>query len=152
MGSRRKGRLSSPSCEWKEGGLLSKSHQSCVNVSVLLGEAGLCSDAETPTSLPTCRHPLSVCPATCPGCRQGFAGRGSSKEQGGSGVPCAVGLGSQTFSPCLDIHDVRRMKPGYLEATVDWFRRYKVPDGKPENQFAFNGEFKDKVGSAFSLP
>uniref|UniRef100_A0A8B9SPC7 inorganic diphosphatase n=1 Tax=Anas platyrhynchos TaxID=8839 RepID=A0A8B9SPC7_ANAPL len=43
-----------------------------------------------------------------------------------------------------DIHDVRRMKPGYLEATVDWFRRYKVPDGKPENQFAFNGEFKDK--------
>uniref|UniRef100_A0A803Y2V3 inorganic diphosphatase n=1 Tax=Meleagris gallopavo TaxID=9103 RepID=A0A803Y2V3_MELGA len=43
-----------------------------------------------------------------------------------------------------DISDVRRMKPGYLEATVDWFRRYKVPDGKPENQFAFNGEFKDK--------
>lgn len=41
------------------------------------------------------------------------------------------------------------MKPGYLEATVDWFRRYKVPDGKPENQFAFNGEFKDKVESPF---
>lgn len=39
------------------------------------------------------------------------------------------------------------MKPGYLEATVDWFRRYKVPDGKPENQFAFNGEFKGKVRS-----
>ncbi|KAM9295174.1 inorganic pyrophosphatase 2, mitochondrial isoform 1-T1 [Morus bassanus] len=43
-----------------------------------------------------------------------------------------------------DIDDVRRHKPGYLEATVDWFRLYKVPDGKPENQFAFNGEFKDK--------
>ncbi|MCJ8730569.1 hypothetical protein PDJAM_G00185970 [Pangasius djambal] len=43
-----------------------------------------------------------------------------------------------------DIADVQRLKPGYLEATVDWFRRYKVPDGKPENQFAFNGEFKDK--------
>ncbi|XP_072095212.1 inorganic pyrophosphatase-like [Mobula birostris] len=43
-----------------------------------------------------------------------------------------------------DIDDVRRLKPGYLEASVDWFRRYKVPDGKPENQFAFNGEFKDK--------
>uniref|UniRef100_A0AAR2LUI1 inorganic diphosphatase n=1 Tax=Pygocentrus nattereri TaxID=42514 RepID=A0AAR2LUI1_PYGNA len=43
-----------------------------------------------------------------------------------------------------DISDVQRLKPGYLEATVDWFRRYKVPDGKPENQFAFNGEFKDK--------
>ncbi|KAG7262375.1 hypothetical protein CRUP_002413 [Coryphaenoides rupestris] len=43
-----------------------------------------------------------------------------------------------------DISDVKRLKPGYLDATVDWFRRYKVPDGKPENQFAFNGEFKDK--------
>ncbi|XP_064416579.1 inorganic pyrophosphatase 2, mitochondrial isoform X2 [Latimeria chalumnae] len=42
------------------------------------------------------------------------------------------------------IDDVRKHKPGYLEATVDWFRLYKVPDGKPENQFAFNGEFKDK--------
>lgn len=44
-----------------------------------------------------------------------------------------------------DIDDIQRLKPGYLEATVDWFRRYKVPDGKPENQFAFNEEFKDKV-------
>ncbi|XP_017338327.1 inorganic pyrophosphatase 2, mitochondrial [Ictalurus punctatus] len=43
-----------------------------------------------------------------------------------------------------DIEDVRRLKPGYLEATVDWFRMYKIPDGKPENQFAFNGEFKNR--------
>lgn len=50
-----------------------------------------------------------------------------------------------------DITDVQRLKPGYLEATVDWFRRYKVPDGKPENQFAFNEEFKDKVPSCFVL-
>lgn len=51
-----------------------------------------------------------------------------------------------SFSPFhADIDDVRRLKPGYLEATVDWFKRYKVPDGKPENQFAFNGEFKDRV-------
>ncbi len=28
---------------------------------------------------------------------------------------------------------------------MDWFKKYKVPDGKPENQFAFNGQFKDKV-------
>ncbi|XP_058885603.1 inorganic pyrophosphatase-like isoform X3 [Acipenser ruthenus] len=42
------------------------------------------------------------------------------------------------------IHDVRKLRPGYLESTVDWFKKYKVPDGKPENQFAFNGEFKDK--------
>ncbi|XP_010113909.1 PREDICTED: inorganic pyrophosphatase 2, mitochondrial-like, partial [Chlamydotis macqueenii] len=43
-----------------------------------------------------------------------------------------------------DIDDVKKYKPGYLEATIDWFRLYKVPDGKPENQFAFNGEYKDK--------
>lgn len=40
---------------------------------------------------------------------------------------------------------MKRLKPGYLEATVDWFKWYKVPDGKPENKFAFNEEFKDKV-------
>ncbi|XP_035516214.1 inorganic pyrophosphatase 2, mitochondrial [Morone saxatilis] len=42
------------------------------------------------------------------------------------------------------IEDVRKSRPGHLEATVDWFRKYKVPDGKPENQFGFNGQFKDK--------
>lgn len=48
------------------------------------------------------------------------------------------------FKPA-DIDDVRKHKPGYLEATIEWFRLYKVPDGKPENGFAFNGEFKGKV-------
>lgn len=43
-----------------------------------------------------------------------------------------------------DIDDVRRLKPGFLQATLDWFKMYKVPDGKPENQFAFNGEFKNR--------
>merc|ERR1712099_172070 len=28
---------------------------------------------------------------------------------------------------------------------LKWFRTYKVPDGKPENNFAFNGEYKDKA-------
>ena len=30
------------------------------------------------------------------------------------------------------------------QATVEWFRIYKIPAGKPENRFAFNGEAKDK--------
>ncbi|XP_058242708.1 inorganic pyrophosphatase 2, mitochondrial [Hemibagrus wyckioides] len=42
------------------------------------------------------------------------------------------------------IEDVRVNRPGHLEATVDWFRKYKIPDGKPENRFAFNAQFKDK--------
>jgi len=32
-----------------------------------------------------------------------------------------------------------------LQATNEWFRIYKIPTGKPENQFAFNGEAKNKV-------
>uniref|UniRef100_A0A3B3D7F3 inorganic diphosphatase n=1 Tax=Oryzias melastigma TaxID=30732 RepID=A0A3B3D7F3_ORYME len=43
-----------------------------------------------------------------------------------------------------NIEDVRKSRPGHLEATVDWFRKYKVPDGKPENSFGFNGQFQDK--------
>lgn len=49
------------------------------------------------------------------------------------------------MSSLTDIDDVKKYKPGYLEATLNWFRFYKVPEGKPENRFAFNGEFKDKV-------
>lgn len=47
-----------------------------------------------------------------------------------------------------DLADIEKVKPGLVEATRDWFRRYKIPAGKPENTFAFNGEAKDK---AFAL-
>lgn len=43
-----------------------------------------------------------------------------------------------------DVADVERLFPGLLRATVEWFRLYKVPDGKPVNKFAFDGEAKDK--------
>jgi inorganic pyrophosphatase len=43
-----------------------------------------------------------------------------------------------------DIEDVERHLPGLLRATNEWFRIYKIPDGKPENNFAFNGEVKNK--------
>lgn len=43
-----------------------------------------------------------------------------------------------------DIEDVERHLPGLLRATNEWFRVYKIPDGKPENQFAFSGEAKNK--------
>jgi len=47
-----------------------------------------------------------------------------------------------------DVEDIERLMPGYLRATVEWFRIYKIPDGKPENQFAFSGEAKN---AAFAL-
>ncbi|XP_035900265.1 inorganic pyrophosphatase isoform X1 [Anopheles stephensi] len=42
-----------------------------------------------------------------------------------------------------DIADIETVFPGLLRASVEWFKIYKIPDGKPENQFAFNGEAKD---------
>ncbi|AGO12369.1 AaceriAER015Cp [[Ashbya] aceris (nom. inval.)] len=43
-----------------------------------------------------------------------------------------------------DIEDVEKHLPGLLRATNEWFRIYKIPDGKPENQFAFSGEAKNR--------
>lgn len=48
--------------------------------------------------------------------------------------PLAVKLNS--------VEDVEKHMPGYLAATVEWFRIYKIPAGSPPNQFAFNGEVK----------
>ena len=30
------------------------------------------------------------------------------------------------------------------QATVEWFRVYKIPAGKPANKFAFQGQAKDR--------
>lgn len=43
-----------------------------------------------------------------------------------------------------DVEDIEKYFPGLLRATNEWFRIYKIPDGKPENQFAFSGECKNK--------
>ena len=61
-----------------------------------------------------------------------------------------------------DVEDIERHLPGLIRATNEWFRIYKIPDGKPEvnrfaqaatkdqglieeqNVFAFSGEAKSK--------
>ena len=43
-----------------------------------------------------------------------------------------------------EITDVEKYFPGLLNATVEWFRIYKIPAGKPANEFAFNGEYKNR--------
>lgn len=65
-----------------------------------------------------------------------------------------------------DIEDIERLMPGLIENSVRWFKVYKVPDGKPLNEFAFGGKpkkrdfvintimdthrmWKDLVGGAF---
>jgi len=43
-----------------------------------------------------------------------------------------------------DLDDLREKNPGVLEAAREFFRVYKIPSGKPENIFAYDGEIKDK--------
>lgn len=43
-----------------------------------------------------------------------------------------------------DLKDIERLFPGLLSGIREWFRNYKVPDGKPKNTFAFDGEPKGR--------
>ncbi|KAH3861357.1 hypothetical protein DPMN_024284 [Dreissena polymorpha] len=43
-----------------------------------------------------------------------------------------------------DIDDVEKHMPGFIKATREWFTVYKIPDGKPANKFAYNGEAKNR--------
>lgn len=40
-----------------------------------------------------------------------------------------------------DVEDVRKYYPNLLESAFRWFRDYKIPAGKPQNSFAFGGQF-----------
>lgn len=56
-----------------------------------------------------------------------------------------VDINDPLASKLNDIEDVEKHLPGLLRATNEWFRIYKIPDGKPENNFAFSGEAKNKA-------
>jgi len=56
----------------------------------------------------------------------------------------AINMEDANIKNYSNINDVERMKPGLLKRTVEWFKYYKVPDGKPVNKFAFNEVFKDQ--------
>lgn len=55
-----------------------------------------------------------------------------------------IDINDPLASKLNDIEDVERHLPGLIRATNEWFRIYKIPDGKPENQFAFSGEAKNR--------
>ncbi|KAJ3193994.1 Inorganic pyrophosphatase, partial [Irineochytrium annulatum] len=57
----------------------------------------------------------------------------------------AIDVNDPVASKLNDIEDVEKFFPGLLRATNEWFRIYKIPDGKPENNFAFSGEAKNKA-------
>ncbi|KAJ3008982.1 Inorganic pyrophosphatase [Thoreauomyces humboldtii] len=56
----------------------------------------------------------------------------------------AIDVNDPLASKLNDIEDVEKHLPGLLRASNEWFRIYKIPDGKPENNFAFSGEAKNR--------
>jgi inorganic pyrophosphatase len=50
------------------------------------------------------------------------------------------------WAPFLnDIGDVDEQMPGMLDAIREWYRTYKIPDGKPPNVFGLGERFMDKA-------
>ena len=43
-----------------------------------------------------------------------------------------------------NIQDVEEQLPGMLDAIREWYRTYKIPDGKPPNVFGLDEKFMDK--------
>ncbi|EEC50570.1 predicted protein [Phaeodactylum tricornutum CCAP 1055/1] len=53
------------------------------------------------------------------------------------------------WAPFLnDINDVEEQLPGLLDAIREWYRTYKIPDGKPPNVFGLDEKF---MGKAYAL-
>ncbi|KAI8884690.1 inorganic pyrophosphatase [Backusella circina FSU 941] len=50
-----------------------------------------------------------------------------------------------TYCFVVDVEDVEKLYPGLIDATREWFRVYKIPDGKPANTFAFDGQCKNRA-------
>lgn len=44
-----------------------------------------------------------------------------------------------------DVEDVEREFPGQLQAIYEWFRDYKIPDGKPPNAFGFDNKAQNRA-------
>ncbi len=50
------------------------------------------------------------------------------------------------WAPYLNnIEDVEIQMPGMLDSIREWFRTYKIPDGKPPNKFGLQERFMDKT-------
>ncbi|KAJ6299189.1 hypothetical protein OIU76_020207 [Salix suchowensis] len=57
----------------------------------------------------------------------------------------AISLDDPRASLVNDIDGVEKHFPGTLTAIRDWFRDYKIPDGKPANKFGLGNKAANKV-------
>lgn len=55
-----------------------------------------------------------------------------------------ISLDDPRASLVNDVNDVEKHFPGTLTAIRDWFRDYKIPDGKPANQFGLGNKAANK--------
>ncbi|KAK7331795.1 hypothetical protein VNO80_28535 [Phaseolus coccineus] len=56
----------------------------------------------------------------------------------------AISLDDPKASLVNDVNDVEKHFPGTLTAIRDWFRDYKIPDGKPANKFGLGNQAANK--------
>ena len=60
-------------------------------------------------------------------------------------------LGLATSDPLTskitDLASLEKHMPGRVAEVVHWFKVYKIPDGKPENKFAFDDKALDEKAS-----
>lgn len=56
----------------------------------------------------------------------------------------AISLDDPRASLVNDVNDVETHFPGTLTAIRDWFRDYKIPDGKPANKFGLGNKAASK--------
>ena len=57
----------------------------------------------------------------------------------------AIDATDKWASSFKDIGDVEMHLPGTLSAIREWFRTYKIPDGKPPNVFGLNERFMNRA-------
>lgn len=55
----------------------------------------------------------------------------------------SVDIGDPLVHKLSDIGDVEKCLPGFLDSLKSWYCRYKVPEGKGENEVALDGKVVD---------
>jgi len=56
-----------------------------------------------------------------------------------------IDVNDPAASKLNDAGDIEKVLPGKLKEVFEFLRDYKTPDGKPQNQFAFEGQLKEKA-------
>eukprot|EP01024_Parvocaulis_polyphysoides_P038873 TRINITY_DN35110_c0_g1_i1.p1 TRINITY_DN35110_c0_g1~~TRINITY_DN35110_c0_g1_i1.p1 ORF type:complete len:295 (-),score=35.40 TRINITY_DN35110_c0_g1_i1:350-1180(-) len=56
----------------------------------------------------------------------------------------AINVDDPKAASVNDVEDVEREFPGELQKIMEWFRDYKIPDGKPANAYGFDSKCMNK--------